>query len=169
MSTNPKYFRELYLLLQTLVPASCHAQMQELGRLTASGKPSVQYRCKPRPDGSVSLTLARLDKSEGQHRPAPNPLIQFIMFPKTSAAEVARLVHNSDYVLEPLADPRRARTLVMRVTVAYARRWLRRLVVEGYRAVQPASAAKKEEQPPCVDRDTIPRKMRRVSASLTHE
>ena len=49
----------------------------------------------------------------------------------------------SDEIAHP--GPESPEATVLRITLAYAQRWLRQLVTDGYHAKQPADAARRED------------------------
>lgn len=132
MPIDPHVFSELYSLLDALQLVSSNSSARGAGRLTAPARPPVHVRCEPGADGAVVVTLVHLEKSGSRDRSAPNPLIQFVVFTHMAVAEVTRVVHHADYALDPVGEHGRIRPLVMKTMLAYARRWLQRLVADGY-------------------------------------
>lgn len=141
MSIDPQIFRELYALLESLGLVSARVAQPGASRLTAPAGNPVQIRSAARSDGAVVVTLAQFEKPSGHQGASPNPVVQLAAFPHTAVAAVTRLVHHAHYTLDPVGEHGQVRPLVMRLVLAYTRRWLRQLVAAGYCAEPPERPA----------------------------
>ena len=126
--------REIYRLLQDLeVVGTLPAEASSDRRLEAADGTSIQCRRRAGADGSQELVLISLDETVSDARSSPNPMLVLGVFPGMASAEVRQLVHNGDFKLEPAGPKGQVHPLARRLAFAYARRWLGRLVAEGYR------------------------------------